>query len=151
MKILNLILILFLFSCNNAENKSPKLDDGHLSTDLVENPNSLIDTNQGQKLGHLTFTDTLHDFGKLLEGEIVEYDFDYINDGKADVIITEAKASCGCTVPDYETKPIAPGEKATLKVKFNSQGKKGYNEKHIDVVTNAEPSHYTLIILSEVN
>jgi hypothetical protein len=102
-------------------------------------------------IGSMSFTDTLHDFGRMKEGEIVVYEFSFTNKGKRDLLINEAKGSCGCTVPDYPKEPIKPGEQNSIKVTFNSQGKKGYNEKTVMVITNGNPSILNLTILAEVN
>src|SRR3954463_12290856 len=54
--------------------------------------------------------DSLYDFGKTNEGEIVQYSYRFKNTGNKPLIITEAHASCGCTVPEKPDKPIMPGE-----------------------------------------
>ena len=48
------------------------------------------------------------DFGTIIQGEKVAYPFKFKNSGKADFIITSAKGSCGCTVPEWPKEPIAP-------------------------------------------
>lgn len=139
-----------LFACNNTTEDASL--EGKLSTDLVNNPrtaDNLTPTDLAN-LGKLLFNDTLHDFGKIKEGEVVEYEFSYTNIGKKDLIINSAKGSCGCTVPAYPETPIKAGEKATMKVTFNSRGKKGYNEKTVTVSTNGNPAEYILKIQATV-
>jgi len=144
------ICILF-HSCASSNTQDAPDMSGHLSTDLVESPRSLTDDSVAlNNLGRLFFTDTIHDFGKVTEGEIVEVDFDFENRGKKDVIISEAKASCGCTVPSYPEQPLKSGAKDKIRVTFNSEGKKGYNEKMIIVHTNGNPATYNLFIRAEV-
>nr|HNH67158.1 DUF1573 domain-containing protein [Bacteroidia bacterium] len=67
----------------------------------------------------------------ITEGEIVSYNFKFKNSGKAPLIITQASASCGCTVPEYSKDPIAPGQEGFIKVTFNSEGKHGMTSKTI--------------------
>ena len=59
----------------------------------------------------MTFDKGIHDFGVINEGERVETIFEFTNTGKADLIIQDARGSCGCTVPEYpKNVPIAPGD-----------------------------------------
>lgn len=145
---------LFIFSCQSEEEKAIDNElSNRLPTNLVENPRSAnnSDSSSLAELGHLVFSDTLHDFGNMKEGEIVEYNFEYTNTGKKDIIISEAKGSCGCTVPEFSKTPLKSGEKTSMKVTFNSQGKHGFNEKTVTITTNGNPSVYTLKINATVN
>jgi hypothetical protein len=144
--------ILFL-DCSENTSKQPEKDTlpGKLSTDLVHNPGSLQeDTNSNLDVAIMSFTDTIHDFGRVKEGEIVQYDFNFKNTGKRNLIINEAKGSCGCTIPKYPSEPIQAGSENVIHVTFDSKGKKGYNEKGIVVITNGNPSVSNLTILAEV-
>jgi hypothetical protein len=144
----------FFYACQSDSDKATEdALKGKLSTDLVENPRSAENMNVSNlaSLGHLQFDDTLHDFGMMKEGEKAEYEFTYSNTGKKAIIINEAKGSCGCTVPEYSSAPLQPGEKSKMKVTFNSQGKNGFNEKTVSITTNGNPSVYTLKILAIVN
>jgi uncharacterized cupredoxin-like copper-binding protein len=143
----------FFYACQSDDPKTEDILKGKLSADLVENPRSAENMNASKlaNLGHLQFEDTLHDFGTMKEGEMAEYEFNYSNTGKKAIIINEAKGSCGCTVPEYNSSPLQPGEKSKMKVTFNSQGKRGFNEKTVTITTNGNPSTYTLKILATVN
>jgi len=137
-------------SCSesNDPNYSKEIE-GKLPAQLVHNPNSLKPTSG--ETGHLTFMDTLHNFGKLKEGEKVTYDFSYKNTGSKDVLIFSARASCGCTIPEYNsTTPIKPGEEGSIKVTFNSDGKKGHNHKTIVVNNSGIPGEVEIAIEAEV-
>ena len=63
-----------------------------------------------EKLGmpEFNFEKELHDFGQLVDGEKVSYSFKFSNSGDAPLIISNAKGSCGCTVPNWSRDPIAP-------------------------------------------
>lgn len=63
---------------------------------------------------------TSHNFGKIPQGVPVEAIFTFTNSGDAPIVITNAKGSCGCTVPEYPTQPIAPGASAEIKAVFNA-------------------------------
>ncbi len=109
-----------------------------------------VDSSVIAKMGHLEFVDTLHDFGNLDEGQVVEWDADYTNTGKGDILIQYARSSCGCTVPEHDRKPIKPGQKGSLKITFDSAGKQGAVEKQVTVETNGFPNTYTITIRANV-
>ncbi|MDD3722846.1 MAG: DUF1573 domain-containing protein [Lutibacter sp.] len=79
-----------------------------------------------------------YDFGVVNEGEVVEGIFKITNKGKTDLIITDASASCGCTVPEWPKDPIKPGDSGELKFSFNSAGRTGKQSKSITLQTNTE-------------
>ena len=73
----------------------------------------------------IAFEEKLHDFGTIKDGDVVEHIFTFVNDGEAPLIISDAKATCGCTVPEWPRQPIAVGETGEIKVRFNSKNKPG--------------------------
>lgn len=95
--------------------------------------------------------DSVYDFGKVTEGEIVEYSYRFKNTGDKPLVVSEVHASCGCTVPEKPEKPILPGEIGYLKVVFDSKGKAGHVEKSITVSSNANPEFPTLLLRGEIN
>ena len=88
----------------------------------------------------ITFEETAHNFGVITEGEQVEYNFKFKNTGKADLLIVNASASCGCTVPEYPKGLIKPGETGVMKVKFDSKGKSGTFDKTVNVTCIPNPA-----------
>ncbi|HEY0091074.1 MAG TPA: DUF1573 domain-containing protein, partial [Flavobacterium sp.] len=58
----------------------------------------------------MTFSEPEHDFGSINKGDKVTHSFEFKNTGEADLIISDAKATCGCTVPEFPKDPIAPGK-----------------------------------------
>ena len=101
--------------------------------------------------GVLTFEKTTHEFGDVKEnGGPIAYDFKFKNVGKTPLIISDAQASCGCTVPEKPDQPIAPGEEGVIKVVFNSEGKFGKQDKVITITSNANPSTTELHIVGEI-
>ena len=78
-----------------------------------------------------------YDFGEVKDGEIVEVDFNFTNSGKSDLIIFDASASCGCTVPEYpQNVNIKPGQSDKLKVRFDTANKPGKQIKSVTLTTN---------------
>jgi hypothetical protein len=94
--------------------------------------------------------DTAYDFGKVIDGEIVTYNYRFVNTGKKPLIVTNASASCGCTVPEKPEKPIEPGDTGFIKVKFNSEHRVGMAHKTVTVSSNAEPAFPELLLRGEV-
>ena len=98
----------------------------------------------------MTFDTTEHDFGTIAPGDKVEYLFNFKNTGAADLIITNAVGSCGCTIPEYPKVPIKPGESAQMKVSFNSAGKTGLQQKSVTITTNTEKGTESLLIKASI-
>ena len=98
----------------------------------------------------ITFERDIYDFGKIEQGDKVQHDFKFKNTGKSPLIITEATATCGCTVPQPPKEPIKPGAEASIKVEFNSAGKMGTQDKVITITSNANPATTTVHLVGEV-
>lgn len=94
--------------------------------------------------------DSVYDFGKTTEGEIVEYSYRFKNTGNNPLVVTEAHASCGCTIPEKPERPILPGEIGYIKVKFNSENRPGEAHKTVTVNSNANPPFPELLLKGTV-
>ena len=93
-----------------------------------------------QEQPEIKFDKTVHNFGTFSEKTPVQTAvFAFTNIGKAPLIINQAIASCGCTIPSYTKEPIMPGEKGTVKVTYNGKGKfPGHFKKSITIRTNGK-------------
>lgn len=99
----------------------------------------------------IAFEKEIYEFpGEIMEGEKVSYSFKFNNAGKSDLIIADASAPCGCTVPYFSKEPIAPGKSGKIDVEFNSEGKPGRNEKAVIVTSNTIPKTKELRIVVNV-
>jgi len=78
------------------------------------------------------------------------YTFKFVNAGGADLIISSASSTCGCTVPSYSKKPLKPGEKGEIEVVFDSAGRTGSQHKSVSILTNAQPNTVRLEIEAEI-
>jgi hypothetical protein len=78
------------------------------------------------------------DFGDITQGDIVSHIFKFKNTGKISLVILDAHASCGCTVPEWTKTPIKSGESGEVKISFNSEGKMGLQQKTVTLRTNTE-------------
>ncbi|WP_449533023.1 DUF1573 domain-containing protein [Flavobacterium sp.] len=105
-----------------------------------------------RKFPVMTLAEKEFDFGTITQGDKVDHTFTFKNTGEADLIITNAQASCGCTVPDYpKDTPIKPGESGKIKVTFNSAGKSGETLKTITLFCNTESGNELLKIKTTIN
>jgi P pilus assembly chaperone PapD len=100
----------------------------------------------------IKFDKTTHNFGKFSESSpVVTCTFTFTNTGDKPLIINQAVASCGCTVPEYTKDPIQPGDKGTIKVTYNGTGKfPGHFKKSITVRTNGKVEMTRLYIEGEM-
>lgn len=96
------------------------------------------------------FGEELHDFGTIKDGDVVEHVFSFVNEGEAPLIITDAKATCGCTVPEWPKQPIPVGESGEIKVRFNSKGKPGIQNKTVTLTANTWPTTQRIRIKANV-
>ena len=93
-----------------------------------------------QKPAQIKFDKTTHNFGSFSEKDPkVTCTFTYTNVGEQPLVVNQAIASCGCTVPEYTKTPVQPGEKGEIKVTYNGAGKfPGHFKKSITVRTNGD-------------
>ena len=153
MKTIKVIICFFIsvsFSCNDLVKKVEDEQEDRISAKLVNNPITAEKGKQTVPLPELSFDKLRHNFGKINQGESVSHQFVFTNTGQAELIINNAKGSCGCTVPKWPRKPIAPGESEEIKVTFNSAGKSGKQSKTITLVTNAIPNTTVLTISANI-
>lgn len=105
-----------------------------------------------QKPAEIKFDKLVHDFGKFSEkSPVVNCSFTFTNVGEMPLVINQAIASCGCTVPEYTQTPIKPGESGEIKVTYNGTGKfPGHFKKSITVRTNGVVEMIRLYIEGEM-
>jgi hypothetical protein len=144
LSVLSIAIIVLLAACGSKKSDG---FDAKIDTDVVKH-----DVNdESSDKAEITFEETNFDFGTIKEGEKITHAYKFKNTGSADLIIGDARGSCGCTVPKYPTQPIEPGETGVIDVEFNSAGKHGKQKKTISLVTNSIPSTKILTITGEVN
>ncbi len=99
---------------------------------------------------NMTFAEKSYDFGTIDEGEKVKHVFKFTNTGKEDLVISNARGSCGCTVPNWPKEPIAPGKTGEIEVQFDSKGKKGKRNQSVTITANTEPASTVINLTGEV-
>jgi len=91
------------------------------------------------------FPETQHDFGKVSEGEKINYTFRFVNKGQSELVIKDVKSSCGCTAALLSSSNIKPGQEGTIKVEFDTKNRSGKNSKTVTVRSN-DPKDGTKIL-----
>ena len=140
-----LLMLCFAVSCKNGNNKSEPI-----SSDVVMNPNTANGESDTSSLPKFSFNEEIHDFGRVIQGEKVSFAFKFKNTGKSDLVITDAKGSCGCTIADYPKTAIAPNGEGVIDVTFNTESKKGYQNKTVTIIANTQPNTKVLTIKAQV-
>ncbi len=138
-----LVGFLFLGACQNLTPSGKTAANSSEKTAVSDTIN--------EKLPVMTFTKTVHDFGKMVQGEVGKYNFHFKNTGSANLIIKGVETTCGCTVGNYPHHPIKPGEEGDLAVTFNSSFKQGYQNKGVMIMANTNPGQIVLTIRAQVS
>ncbi len=97
------------------------------------------------------FDESTYDYGTIDQGEKAVHIYKFKNTGSEPLVISNAKGSCGCTVPQWPKEPIAPGGTGEIEVAFDSKGKKGKQTKRVTITANTDPAQTFLTITGEVN
>ena len=99
----------------------------------------------------ITFEKTTHDFGKINETDgRVTTTFSFKNDGDAPLVLSNVRASCGCTTPKWTREPIEPGQSGEITVTYNPAGRPGRFQKTVTVTSNTAQATTKLYIKGEV-
>jgi len=98
---------------------------------IVHAEDAPVAPTDGSKIG---FSKTEYDFGTIKSGSPVSHEFEFKNDGTAPLVLTNVKASCGCTTPSWPKEPIAPGETGKISATYNNAGAGNFN-KSVTVTT----------------
>jgi len=91
-----------------------------------------------------------HDFGQVFQGSENPHVFKFKNTGDVPLLITDAKGSCGCTVPFYAKEPILPGEESEIHIVYKPGKQMGQQHKTVTITANTEPKQTLLRITADV-
>ena len=98
----------------------------------------------------LIFPEESYSFGEVPEGPQVTHEFKFSNPGKEPLVLSNVRASCGCTTPSWPKDPILPGKDASIMVTYNTQGRPGAFNKSITVTSNSDTPNKVIYIKGEV-
>jgi len=106
---------------------------------------NVVTAEQTGSVPTIYFPETQHDFGKVSEGEKINYTFRFVNKGQSELVIKDVKSSCGCTAALLSSSNIKPGQEGTIKVEFDTKNRSGKNSKTVTVQSN-DPKDPTKIL-----
>jgi hypothetical protein len=155
--LLAVAVVAFFASCQSASNdvRDAARDDIQTTTPAAPAASSATSaTTPPAPTGPtttMTFEELTFDFGTVAEGEKVSHTYRFTNTGNEPLVLSDAKGSCGCTVPKWPREPIAPGEAGEIIVEFNSQGKKGQRNQKVTLTANTNPPQTFLSLTGTVN
>ncbi len=146
-KVIYVFLTFGLLACNSENTDSG--GGGEVKSKLAqEGADDYVPEDDGTTT--LSFDKMEHDFGNVRIGQDYTYKFKVTNTGKKPLVIEDAKASCGCTVPDKPEGPIAPGKSEEIVVTFSPKPGQGVTSKTVTVTANTDPKITTLTIKANV-
>lgn len=137
-------------SSNAAANVNPAANATPTNQNQTQNQANVVDPNPGPKTT-IQFAEMSHDFGDIEQNTSNEKIFTFTNTGENPLIISNAKGSCGCTVPEYPREPLAPGETGEIKVVYRPGQQKNKQTKTVTITANTEPATTVLRIMANVN
>ena len=111
-KFIPLLFILAIFACTPKAEKLPT-GENKLSPDIVDNPATANGKADSSKAPEFYFAESTHHFGEITAGEKVSYIFKFKNTGGSQLVISQVKGSCGCTIPEYSKNPVQPGDEGS--------------------------------------
>jgi hypothetical protein len=94
----------------------------------------------------IEFKKETHDYGTIKNGADGSCTFEFKNTGDSPLIISNAKGSCGCTVPEWPKEPIAPGATGSIKVKYDTM-RTGAINKSVTITSNATNSADKIVFI----
>jgi hypothetical protein len=98
----------------------------------------------------ITFKEEVYDFKEVPEGPQVTHEFVFTNTGKEPLVLSNVRASCGCTTPSWPKEPVLPGKEGTIVVTYNTQGRPGPFTKTVTITSNADVPEKVITIKGEV-
>lgn len=125
---------------NPVANQSQEITPTPVETKIPDGPKT-----------SMQFAEMSHDFGDIEQNTTNSKVFTFTNTGNEPLIISDAKGSCGCTVPDYPRQPIAPGETGEIKVEYRPGTQANKQTKTVTITANTEPATTVLRISANVN
>ncbi len=138
-------LAIGLFSCNQSNDDVRDAARQDIETVAPANPNAAAPAQPGVAaptgpVTAMTFDESSFNFGSVTEGEIITHTYSFKNSGNEPLIVSDARGTCGCTVPSKPTAPIAPGETGEITVRFDTNNKVGERQQKVTITANTDPA-----------
>jgi len=110
----------------------------------IEEDFSGLTPEQKENAARMSIGEETFNFGNIEQGEVIEHDFHFKNEGKETLLIRKMRTTCGCTASSPSSTEIAPGDEGIIHVTFNSRAKRGKQLQTVTVITNdpVKPTQY---------
>lgn len=145
-----------IFSCGNEGSPSASGEEDSVTeitidpekniSEIIRSPVNADQPVDTVNVAKMTFENKHFDFGTIQEGKVVNHVYKFTNTGKIPLVISDARSTCGCTVPKWPKDPIQPGASGEISVRFDSSNKKDTQAKPITITANTYPSQTVLQI-----
>jgi hypothetical protein len=132
---------LFLFPTNSFAQSTPPAPLAPAKTATPPTPK--------KPASAVAWKETTHDFGEIKKGVPVTHDFTFVNTTNETILITNVKASCGCTATNYTKTPIKPGETGFVSAKYNAASTGNFS-KTVTVTFNENEAPRVLTVKGKV-
>ena len=142
LNILMLLPMLVLFFSVNTMAQSPVI-----KSEKSASITPAVDANKPAPA--VKWAETTHNFGDIKKNIPVTHDFTFVNTSKETILITNVKASCGCTATNYTKTPIKPGESGFVSAKYDARNPGAFS-KNVRVMFNGSEEGVSLIIRGRV-
>ena len=139
-KILTMLILTALVSVSFAQKPTASTPPKTTAAPATNNPNA----------AKINFAEESYTFGELPEGPQATHEFKFTNNGMEPLILSNVKASCGCTTPSWPKEAILPGKDAVILVTYNTQGRVGPFTKSITITSNADTPSKVIYIKGTV-
>lgn len=149
-KFILLFSLLIWISCSSDDKKVEEIRTPGGVTDIIRNPitaGGIIDT---VNVAKMEFVNAIISFGEVNEGDTVKQAFKFKNVGKIPLLINDARAVCGCTVPSWPKESIPPGGEGEIVVQFNTAGRVNDQNRDVTVIANTYPKENVIALIGHV-
>ncbi len=144
----SILLTALLYSCGgsteggDSEKSLEEIkQEGPISNaDIIRNPVSADSELDTVNVAKMEFEYTEFDFDTVGQGAVVEHTFTFKNTGKEPLLISSARSTCGCTVPEWPKAPVEPGETGEINVRFDTKNKRNRQIKPVTITANTYPN-----------
>jgi hypothetical protein len=118
-------------------------------TAMAQEEQKAPEVNNDPNAPEIVFESEVHDFGTIPYGGNGTYDFKFSNTGKSPLIISNARGSCGCTVPKWPKDPIGKGQSGSINVQYDTK-RPGPFTKTVTINSNAKSATKVITIKGTV-
>lgn len=146
-----LFSLIFWTACSSDDKKVEEIRPANGVTDIIRNPITADGNIDTVNIAKMEFVNAIISFGEANEGDTIRQAFKFKNTGKIPLLINDARAVCGCTVPSWPKESIPPGGEGEIVVQFNTAGRIHDQNRDVTVIANTYPKENVIALIGYVN